>query len=115
MRQITADINQAFYEGRKLTKSNTFTDGENVYLHGNKIAYHDEHGVWVSLAGWNTVTTRERVNGLLPRKAEGGFVQRNHGAYYVKYIDGKQKLTAIDENGWHFFGHDGLILLCGDK
>jgi len=33
-------------------------------LHGNKIAEWRENGLHMSLAGWNTVTTRERLNGI---------------------------------------------------
>jgi len=41
------------------------SDGRaNVYLHGNHIASRDHHGLRWTLAGWNTVTTRSRINAL---------------------------------------------------
>lgn len=47
-----------------LTVSNTSSDGERLTLHGNVIARHGAMGLEVTLAGWNSNTTRERLNGL---------------------------------------------------
>lgn len=65
MRKVTKQIAEAFFAQRALKVSNTHTDGQAVWLHGNKIAERRRDGVWISLAGWNTNTTRERLNGLL--------------------------------------------------
>ncbi len=65
MRKVTEQIKKAFEEGRSLKIDNTKTDGKTVWLHGNAIVKRDPDGLvrW-SLAGWNTPTTRERVNGI---------------------------------------------------
>tara|TARA_B110000483_G_C17976247_1_gene457885 strand:+ start:362 stop:670 length:309 start_codon:yes stop_codon:yes gene_type:complete len=65
MRQVTQQIKQAFNQGTSLKVGNTRTDGQTVWLHGNAIVKRDADGLvkW-SLAGWNTPTTRERVNGI---------------------------------------------------
>jgi|TARA_Y100000289_G_scaffold19707_1_gene19056 hypothetical protein len=65
MRKVTQQIKKAFEEGRSLKVGNTKTDGQTVWLHGNAIVKRDPDGLvrW-SLAGWNTPTTRERVNGI---------------------------------------------------
>ena len=65
MRKVTEQIKKAFEEGRSLKVGNTETDGKTVWLHGNAIVKRDPDGLvrW-SLAGWNTPTTRERVNGI---------------------------------------------------
>lgn len=74
MRLITKDMANAFYAGRKFNRDNTMVTFEKgvskAYLHGNLIAtYCRQDGMLeVTLAGWNTVTTRERVNGLLPAR-----------------------------------------------
>ena len=47
------------------TVLNTATDGTTLTLHGNAIAQHRADGLYVTLAGWNTVTTRDRL-GYLP-------------------------------------------------
>ena len=65
MRQVTAQIKKAFEQGTSLKVGNTRTDGTSVFLHGNEIIKRDASGlVMATLAGWNTPTTRERVNGI---------------------------------------------------
>lgn len=66
MRKVTEQIKQAFERRESKTIGNTSTDGETVWLHGNAIVKRDADGLvrW-SLAGWNTPTTRERVNGIV--------------------------------------------------
>ena len=65
MRKVTEQIKQAFEQGTSKKVGNTETDGQTVWLHGNAIVKRDFDGLvrW-SLAGWNTPTTRERVNGI---------------------------------------------------
>jgi hypothetical protein len=65
MRKVTQRIKEAFNKGTSLKVGNTRTDGQTVWLHGNAIVKRDPDGLvrW-SLAGWNTPTTRERVNGI---------------------------------------------------
>lgn len=64
MRKITQAVCSAFEAQRPLTTGNSSTDGLALYLHGNKIAQHTSEGLMVSTAGWDTNTTRERLNGL---------------------------------------------------
>lgn len=85
MRKITQEIVQAFYRGEKLNKGNTKTDGDAIFLHGNKIAEHNSifsndgnKHINITLAGWNTPTTRERLNGL-----EGVRVTTKQGQAYL--------------------------------
>ena len=49
-------------ENKRIGNTATF-DGK-VYLHNNKIAEWRENGLYMGLAGWNTPTTRERLNGI---------------------------------------------------
>lgn len=65
MRKINQQFAQAFKEQRPLSKSNTFTDGQSVWLHGNKIIERRDNEVWISLAGWPTTTTKSRINGVV--------------------------------------------------
>ena len=65
MRKVTERIKRAFEQGKALKLGNTETDGDTVWLFGNEIIRRDNVGtVWATLAGWNTPTTRERVNGI---------------------------------------------------
>ena len=75
MRQITIDSIRAFRNGNKFKRGNTRVrvwhdsslDSRNyrqLLLHGNVIAELSNEGLFISTCGWNTVTTRERLNGL---------------------------------------------------
>lgn len=59
MRKVTRLTCEAFERGRDKRLGHTRTDGHGLYLHGNCIAKRDNDGMYVSLAGWDTVTTRE--------------------------------------------------------
>ncbi len=65
MIKVTQQIKKAFEQGTSLKIGNTRTNGTSVFLHGNEIVKRDPSGlVMATLAGWNTPTTRERVNGI---------------------------------------------------
>tara|TARA_Y100000401_G_C8282425_1_gene204195 strand:- start:53 stop:406 length:354 start_codon:yes stop_codon:yes gene_type:complete len=79
MRKVTEDIARAFVNGQKKTVSNTSTDGVSVWLHGHEIIRKDGADVRVSLCGWGTPTTRERLNGILSFAGyDVRFFQQNH-------------------------------------
>lgn len=70
MRQITKEAVSAFIAGTKLNKANMRVfhdaDGSHMLLHGNPVGFKDIAGnYWISNAGWPTVTTKERLNGLI--------------------------------------------------
>ena len=80
MRKVTRQIIQAWARGDSLTLGNTSTNGEAIWLHGNPIAWKtgDDDVVALTLCGWNTVTTRERLNGVLHFYGAGyRFAQRD--------------------------------------
>ena len=80
MRKVTREIVQAWARGDSLTVGNTCTDGDTIWLHGNAIVWKtgDADVIALTLAGWNTVTTRERLNGVLNFYGIGyRFAQRN--------------------------------------
>jgi len=99
MRKITERAVSAFIVGQYFSGRNTrvssctyrssTTDdlctGWEMYLHGNRIAYRNNvNGTTLSLAGWNTVTTRDRLNGLLERMDKPWrFTQRAFEPYLI--------------------------------
>ncbi|MBQ45637.1 MAG: hypothetical protein CMK37_08280 [Porticoccaceae bacterium] len=96
MRKVTQQIKEAFEQRKAKTIGNTRTDGESVWLHGNEIVRRDVSGlVFATLAGWNTPTTRERVNGITGL----GFHQVNFEAC----LNGQ----PIDSSAWFVKCHDG--------
>lgn len=69
MRQITKESIKNFLDGVPFKKSNTevVREGTIYYLKlfGNKIAARLGDGrMWISNAGWDSNTTKERLNGL---------------------------------------------------
>jgi len=64
MRIITQKIASAFLNKYSRKISNTYTDGNAIFLHDNKIAEWRDGALWITNAGWSTVTTKERLNGL---------------------------------------------------
>jgi len=93
MRQIDVLTATAFCEHRKFKLSNTeveIRDGKpHLYLHGNCIAKIDENGdLLVSHCGWETPTTRSRLNAL-----PGVYIKKYKGDFVLNDI-------AIMHNGW---------------
>jgi len=78
MRQITQNLCEAFMSRSKKTNGNTSTDGVTFYLHGNAIAQWRDDGLYVTHAGWPTVTTKERLNGL-----NGVSIHQAKGEWYL--------------------------------
>lgn len=93
MRKITNQIVSAFIAGKSKSSGNSSTDGNAMFLHGNKIAEKRDGKLWVTLAGWNTPTTRERVNGLLREAGlTGSFNQKD----FAPCFNGK----PVSSNEW---------------
>ena len=71
MRKITQQAVDAFENGYTYKNSNTEVTADGYFLHGHKIAEYNSifkndgnRSINITLAGWNTNTTRERLNGL---------------------------------------------------
>ena len=102
MRKETYKIAHAFLTGRPAKAARTHTDGQTVWLHNNRIAWRNtDHDVCFTLAGWPTVTTRERINGILTTFGYGqwGVSQRDHEQYIVYCAD---KMMPIGDHD-HFY------------
>lgn len=96
MRKVTEQIKEAFEQRKTKTIGNTFTDGESVWLHGSEIVRRDASGlVFATLAGFNTKTTRERVNGITGMNF--------HQVNFCACLDGE----PINENDWFVKCSDG--------
>lgn len=82
MRKITERVCGAFERREARRIDNTMTDGNALYLHGNKIAEWRGKALWISNAGWSSPTTKERLNGL-----RGVRINQKD---WVWYLNGKQ-------------------------
>ena len=67
-RKITEDAIRAFNNGYDFSRSNTtvYTGGGNALmtLHRNEIAKRESGRLFIRTCGWETSTTKERLNGL---------------------------------------------------
>lgn len=91
MRKITREIVDAFQNSRSLTIGNSRTNGESLWLFDNKIAEIRRDGLWISNGGWNSVTTKERLNGLL-----GVHIVQRGGTWYLNGFEWDGRWTHID-------------------
>jgi N12 class adenine-specific DNA methylase len=73
MRKVTEYTVKAFLNGKSARMGNTRTDGESLWLHGNLIAKKlNSKTIELYDAGWQTVTTKERLNGVIELAGYGG-------------------------------------------
>jgi hypothetical protein len=96
MRKITNNAINAFLAGRNFKESNTEIksncNGVYMYLFDNLIACRVGDRLQITTAGWNTVTTRERLNGL-PNVS----VSQRKGQLYLNGTEWDGELITIGE------------------
>ena len=96
MRLIERQMNQAIRYRKNFNKDNTavrvYSDSVDVYLHGNHIAKLDltNDKLTIKDGGWQTVTTKSRLNALLDEFSYGMRVfQRD----FIWYLDDRFGIT----------------------
>ena len=110
MRKIAQDAARAFCNNRKFSRSNTqgrisTTIGDQpmteLILHGHIIARRRNGQLFVTLAGWPTVTTKSRLNALMAECHRSiRFFQRDYEQYLGNVI-GDQWTKQIDSRSWY--------------
>ena len=103
MRKISIEIAKAFINDKKKIVGNTYTENGEIFLHNNKIAWWESTGKYYSkgshidsnsvhlcfsMCGWDTVTTRERLNTLFYElfKSDLVYLKQSKGDQYL-YIN----------------------------
>ena len=107
MRKIERAMNFAISNKGNWSSSNTqvsYNDSTNcssVFLHGHNIATvdHSTNAVKVSSCGWQTVTTKSRLNAILSEVKYGCSVFQKQWNWYVSFRGQTQDFV------------DGMILL----
>ena len=110
MRKIESQMNRAIVNKNDWSNSNTEvnynsnTDCSSVYLHGNQIATvdHNTNAVKLSSCGWQSVTTKSRLNAILQEVITGASVFQRNWNWFLNY-----------NNQTHNF-NDGMILVNGE-
>ena len=102
MRKITEQAVKAFMNGESKSFGNTMVEhliqphmtSTHLYLHGNEIGRLSNNVLTIDSCGWETNTTKERLNGLLSQYGLGNIYSENkewfyqNGAYIVAFEDG---------------------------
>jgi len=117
MRKITQKTAEAFLNRRPIKLGNTSVkvghlayqdktspvNESTLYLHGNEIANFNfiGRGLWFTLAGWNTPTTRERLNGLFQTFNLTCKIRQIKGEAYIQT---PTELVKIDANKSYVIG-----------
>ena len=107
MRLIEKQMNFAISNKANWGKSNTqvvyneSTNCSQVYLHGHQIASvdHNTQAVKLNSCGYETVTTKSRLNAILDEVKYGAKVFQKNFVWFVKY------------NSQNLMFWDGMILL----
>lgn len=106
MRKIESNMNAAIKQGRNWTNANTSVMTEDgvseVRLHGNKIAEVGSNFVTIFDGGWQSNTTKSRLNALINEFCNGytdGVFQKNW-EWFIHTSTG----TVDFENGFTFGG-----------
>lgn len=114
MRKIESQMIAAIHNNQNWSNSNTtvhFNEEENisiVRLHGNKIAEIDDNSMTIFDGGWQTTTTKSRLNALCNAFCvEGEGVYQSNFEWYVRLftgaINGKSVFTTKEfTNGFVF-------------
>jgi hypothetical protein len=94
MRKIEQAMNRAILARKNWASGNTTVSYEEgnrvstVRLHGHKIAEIGDNYIKVSDAGWQTVTTKSRLNAILAEHGTGERIfQKNH-QWFIRMNDG---------------------------
>lgn len=89
MRKIERLMNQAIIEEKDFTLDNTHVttkDGVSfVFLHGNNIAQIGDNWLRLFDAGWQTVTTKSRLNAILQvHGCPGEHIFQKKGEWFIR-------------------------------
>ena len=107
MRKIEALMIQAVKNGRDWKSGNTSVDvtdhGIIIRLHGNKIAQIEpwDQVVYVTDAGWQTTTTKSRLNALLAGLGNRGRIFQKDFVWHLEtgFDATETSIREMDHNG----------------
>ena len=93
MRKIEQDMNKAIRNGIAWSQGNTCTtfDQEGrtlVYLHGNLISAISKDSITIYDGGYQSNTTKSRLNAILDEVISGTSVIQRDFTWYIVYQDG---------------------------
>ena len=99
MRKIARLMNQAIRSGNNFSSSNTtvkhgWDNAADVYLHGNHIATVKSNSIIIKDGGWQSNTTKSRLNALLDEFSYGMRVFQKNYEWFVSYKNVKEDFVS---------------------
>jgi len=88
MRKISIDSARAFLNKKPFNKQNMSVNDGVMRLYGNAIAWSENDKLILSDCGWQTVTTKDRLNAVLTLLNKGHIFQKDFEWFY-KPMNGK--------------------------
>ena len=104
MRKIETLMNAAITAGKNWTNANTSVTNDDgvstVYLHGNKIAEIGDEFVRIFDGGWQSNTTKSRLNAIINEFCDGmtDGVHQSNFAWFIR----DNNITKEFTNGYEF-------------
>ena len=101
MRKIEQQMNKAITAGVDFKLDNTEVlyfsghDKSQVYLHGNLIAEIGPTYIELFDGGWQTVTTKSRLNAILKEHGNGDCVFQKKGEWFVTFSDYRNNSVTV--------------------
>ncbi len=100
MRKIEIQLQTAITNGREFRSANTTVDntdhGQIVRLHGNKIAQIDNGWLTITSAGWETTTTKSRLNAVLDVLVPGARIFAKAHTWFISYNGKTAEFSGVD-------------------
>ena len=100
MRKIESQLVAAIRNGREFRSSNTRVDntdhGQVIRLHGNKIAQLDGSTLYITSAGWETTTTKSRLNAILGALVPGARIHAKDFTWYLSYNNKTVEFSDVE-------------------
>ena len=99
MRKVEATMNSMIRNGVAWSDGNTCTTYDNdgnclVYLHGNHIATIKSNSIIIKDGGWQSNTTKSRLNALLDEFSYGMRVFQKNYEWFVSYKNVKEDFVS---------------------
>ena len=104
MRKIESQMNAAISEGKDWSNANTRVENRDgvsyVYLHNNLIAEVDDRGIKLYDGGWQSNTTKSRLNAILSEHgiAGEGIFQKQF-EWFIRLYNGTEFFTTEFRSG----------------
>ena len=100
MRKIESNLINALRVGREFKSGNTTIDntdhGQVIRLHGNKIAQLDGTTLYLTSAGWETTTTKSRLNAILSALVPGAHIFQKDYVWFLTYNDKTVEFSEVE-------------------